>query len=118
MNQSEVNTNSIRAFALAALIFGGFSIAFFFTGFLPLVFGGMSIICAVLSRREDRPFPSMSWWGVMLSCIGIFMGVLILAYAIIAFVIPMMNDPTYYQEMKNLYQNLYGINLDDYFLAQ
>ncbi|MBO5994455.1 MAG: hypothetical protein J6Z22_07820 [Lachnospiraceae bacterium] len=113
MNQAEINTKSIQSFATAALICGLLSVFTFWTAFLPLVFGGMGIVFAVLSRREDRPFPSASWWGVVASLIGIFMGIVILYYVMTNMVIPMMTDPAFYQEMKIYYQNNFGINLDD-----
>lgn len=118
MNPSEINSNSIRAFATASLVFGVLSALTFFTGFLPLINGGLGILFATLSRREDRPFPSSSWWGAALSFLGIFMGVMILSYALITMVIPMMTDPAFYAEMKETYQNLYGINLDEMLNAQ
>lgn len=113
MNPSEINSNSIRAFATASLVFGVLSALTFFTGFLPLINGGLGILFATLSRREDRPFPSSSWWGAALSFLGIFMGVMILSYILIAMVIPMMTDPAFYEEMKQMYQNNFGINLDE-----
>lgn len=118
LNQNEMNTYSIRSFALASMICGILALMTFFTGFFSLITGGLGIMFAVLSRREDRPFPSLSWWGVVFSCIGIFMGALVLIYAIMTILIPLMTDPNYYQEMNTMYQNLYGINLDDIFRAQ
>ena len=118
MNQNEINSYSIRSFATAALICGLLSIFTFFTGLLPIFFGSLAIVFAVLSRREDRPFPSASWWGMAAAFIGLFMGLLITYYAVVNIVIPMMTDPEFYQEMKTLYQNTYGINLDDYFGIQ
>ncbi|MCR4598462.1 MAG: hypothetical protein K5678_05450 [Acetatifactor sp.] len=113
MNQNDINSASIRSFATASIICGLIAMATFFTGIIPLVAGGLGILFAVLSRREDRPFPSTSWWGIVLSAVGIFMGGLILTYALVTMVLPMMNDPAYYQEMKTLYMNTYGINLDE-----
>ncbi|MBR6476915.1 MAG: hypothetical protein IKS85_00565 [Lachnospiraceae bacterium] len=113
MNQAEINTKSIRAFATATLICGILSIFTFWTGFLPFIFGSMGILFAVLSRREDRPFPSSSWWGVVASLIGIFMGAMILYYVFMNMILPMMTDPAFYQEMKIYYQNNFGINLDE-----
>lgn len=113
MNPNEINSNSIRNFATASLILGVLSTLTFWTGILPFVFGGLSILFAVLSRREDRPFPSASWWGIAASCIGLFMGALILYFAVVSYVIPMMTDPAFYQEMNTFYQNNYGISLDE-----
>jgi len=113
MNPSDVNSNSIRSFAMASLVFGVLSLVTFFTVFLPLINGGLGIIFAVLSRREDRVFPSTSWWGIVLSAVGIVMGILILSYAVIAILIPMMTDPAFYQEINMMYKNSYGISLDE-----
>lgn len=109
----EVNARSVRAFAKASLIFGILSMATLVTVFPPLAFGSMGILCAVLSKREGCPFPGISWWGALLSAIGLFIILAIMYFAIVNVLIPMYNDPAFYEEMKTLYQNTYGINLDD-----
>lgn len=113
MNQAEINTNSIRSFSTASLVFGILSVILFWTGIFPLAFGAMGVIFAVLSRREDRPFPSSAWWGCVASFIGIFMGLLILYFVIVNYAIPLMTDPAFYQEMNEYYLNTYGISLDE-----
>jgi len=118
MDQFDVKRKSINAFSTASLVCGIMSLVLFWTGFMPLLAGSMGIIFAVLSRREDTPFPSSSWWGMVMSGIAIFMGITIILYAIKTMIIPMMTDPAYYQEMKVYYQNYYGINLDELFLFQ
>jgi len=118
MPTTDMNSKSIQSFATASLIFGILSPLTCFTGFLPLVNGGLSILFAVLSRREDRPFPTMSWWGIFFSVIGIFMGALILTFVVLYYVIPMMTDPAFYQEMNTYYINHYGISLDDLWQVQ
>ena len=113
MPPMDYNNNSIRSFSLASVIFGALSLLTCFTGIFPLIGGGLGILFAVLSRREDRPFASLSWWGVVLSCLGLFMGAMILTFAIVYYIIPMLTDPAFYQEMNTFYQNNYGISLDE-----
>ncbi|MBO4749047.1 MAG: hypothetical protein J5546_01885 [Lachnospiraceae bacterium] len=118
MPTTELNTKSIQAFSMASLIFGILAPLTCFTGFLPLVNGGLSILFAVLSHREDRPFPALSWWGIFFAVIGLFMGALILVFVINYYFIPMMTDPAFYQEMNTYYMNNYGISLDDLWKLQ
>lgn len=118
MDQFDLKNKSISSFATASFVFGLLSLLLFWTGIMPFAAGAMGIIFAVLSRREDTPFPSMSWWGVVLSGIGIFLGSLLIYYAVRTVIIPMLTDPAYYQEMKTFYQNYYGINVDEVFHLQ
>lgn len=111
MNPSEINNNSINAFSVASMVFGVLSLITFCTGIFSLFTGSMGIIFAILSRREARPMAAMSQWGIILSGVGIFMGGLVLTYAVTL----LLTDPSFYQEVNALYQSTYGVSLEEMF---
>ena len=113
MNNSAGITNSIRAFSIAALVFGILALITFFTGILPLMAGGMGILFVALSYRKGSPLTPTARAGLYLSILGVLFGVLLLVYSYFAVVQPMMNDPEFYDAMNLYYQNNFGISLDE-----
>lgn len=115
MSQNQMITNSIQIFSVMAAIFGILSVFSFFTGIIPLFTGGMSILFATLSFRKGAPLPKASRIGVFLSVIGIILGVALLVYAYYTVLLPMMNDPEYYNAMDLYYRNNFGVSLEELF---
>lgn len=115
MNQNSMKDNSIQAFSIAALAFGVISLITFFTGIVPLFAGGMGLIFAALSRRKGMALTGAGRVGLYLSVIGIVFGATLLLYAYYTVLLPMMNDPEFYDTMNLYYQNNFGISLDEMF---
>lgn len=100
-------------FSIASMVLGILSILTWCTGILPLGLGGLGVLFAMLTHRSKSGMPSLSKAGLLLSCIGIALGILITLMVVINFIIPMYTDPNFYQEMNEYYKNFYGISLDE-----
>lgn len=109
MTQNNYVTNSIQAFSLAALVFGVFSVLSFFTGIIPLFTGCMSLLFVALSYRKGSPLTGAAHAAIYLSLIGMILGIALLVYVLL----PMMNDPEYYNAMDLYYRNNLGVSLDE-----
>ena len=106
-------SHKYSGFSIASMVLGILSILTWCTGILPLAVGGLGILFAMLTHRSKGGMPSLSKAGLVLSCVGIAFGILITLMVVINFIIPMYTDPAFYQEMNTLYENVYGISLDE-----
>lgn len=113
MDQKTISKNSITAFSIAALVFGVLSLVTCCTGILPIAAGGLSILFVVLSRRQGQPLPQLSVLGLVLSCIGILLGLFLTTITLVYVIIPMFTDPNAYQELNTFYKTYYGMSLDE-----
>lgn len=113
MERSTVTQNSIKAFSVAALVFGILSLITCCTGILPLTAGGMSILFVVLSHRRAKPLPPMSMVGLILAVIGMVLGLILTTITLVYVIIPMLTDPQAREELNTFYKNYYGMSLDE-----
>lgn len=113
MEQQYTQNNSIRSFSIASVVFGILSLITCCTGILPLAAGGLSILFVVLSHRHGKALTPMSLVGLILSVIGITLGLFLTIISIVYVIIPMFTDPEAYQELNTFYQNFYGMSLDE-----
>lgn len=113
MEQQYTQNNSIRSFSIASVVFGILSLITCCTGILPLAAGGLSILFVVLSHRQGKALTPMSLVGLILSVIGITLGLFLTIISIVYVIIPMFTDPEAYQELNTFYQNFYGMSLDE-----
>jgi len=75
--QSDFLYNSkMDGFSVASFVCGILSVTCCCTGLLSFFFGALGIIFAILARRLGKPAPPLSSTGMMLSCFGIFLGVI------------------------------------------
>lgn len=113
MTSNNVSEKSITAFSIASLIFSILSLPACCTGVFALSAGALSILFLVFAHRKGQPLSTMNRVSLVLSIIGIVLGIAFLAFAIWGVLIPMYTDPDFYQEMNLLYQKTYGISLDE-----
>lgn len=114
-NNNTMIFNSIKAFSFVAVVFGFVGLLTFFTGIIPLFAGSMGLLFVALSYRKGSPLTSYGRLGLLLSAISIILGVSLLLYSYYAVLLPMMNDPEYYNTMDLYYRNNFGISLDELF---
>lgn len=111
-------TNSPRqrgnSFATASLIMGILAVLTLCTIYLPIVFGSLSIIFAVLSKGSQQRMAGASHAGIMLSLMGITLSVV----TIVTTVFLLLTNPNIYQEYKKelntIFSQQYGITYDEF----
>lgn len=110
--KTNVTSNSENPFASASLILGILAFLSICTGVLPFIFGGLSILFAVLSKRRQKPLLSSAFIGVVSSSIGIVFSFVILAVAFIQ--LPeMLKDPTMRAQLNSTSEALYGVTFEE-----
>ena len=118
-NQNSENTNYVpsqpfkrpNGFAIASLVCGIISLILCITGILGIPAGALSILFAALSKRKGQFLSGMSIVGIVLSVIGILLGLLIIAYTIFL----LFYDPAFKDQMNILMQQMYGVSLEEFF---
>lgn len=110
--KTNVTSNSENPFASASLILGILAFLSICTGVLPFIFGGLSILFAVLSKRRQKPLLSSAFIGVVSSSIGIVFSFVILAVSFIQ--LPeMLKDPTMRAQLNSTSEALYGVTFEE-----
>ncbi len=109
----EPQTNSTnKSFAIASLILGILALASFCTIILPFVFGGLSILFAILSHRKGRQLPSMSLGGILTSASGIAISAMMIVMYLM--MLPkLLSDEAYMAQLNSMYETLYGQSLEE-----
>lgn len=110
--QPTVNTNKTNSFATASLIFGVLAFVTILTAFLPLLFGGLSILFAVLSHRKGKRMETPAFAGVISSTISIAFATLILTL-VLSMMPTMLKDPAYREQLNTMSETMYGITFDE-----
>lgn len=90
----------LNPFSIASFVCGITSVTLCCTGVLSLPLGGLGILFAILTKRMGKAMPSMSITGLILSCVGIFLGILICIYTFLA-------DPELWDTLEDSYENYY-----------
>ena len=102
-------------FAAAALILGLLSIvtAVLGTVYPPLVFGGLAIILAILSKGNDRAYLTNARIGFISGIVGLIINVIVVVSSIWL----ICNNPQMQEEihstLNQYYEALYGESFDD-----
>ena len=103
----------VSGFSIASMILGIMSILLCCTGFFSVSAGALSILFAVLSKRKGKAMPSMSLTGIILSCVGIVMGIFMLVYSVFA----ILTDPelrkAFEDSYEEYYQEFYNYGFED-----
>lgn len=116
-------------FTIASLVLGICSLVTICTGVLPMPLGALGILFAILSYRKGKQLDSMALIGVITSCVGLVFSLVI--YGIAFSMLPSMLQDPEYRDMLNryseslygesyddLFEDAYGIDLDDLFPAE
>lgn len=114
-----------NGFATASLVLGICALLSICTLFLPLPLGALSILFAILSRRQHRKLAPNAIAGLITSIISVVMGLAITIYSLVsAFALlkpenrEYLNsvfEQTYGMDFDEYMENLYGEDFDDYF---
>lgn len=111
-HNQNVTADSENPFASASLILGILAFLSICTGILPFIFGGLSILFAVLSKRRQKPLLSSAFIGVAGSSISMVLSFVIIAVSIIQ--LPqMLNDPATRAQLDATSEALYGVTFDE-----
>ena len=111
MNTSEPNyrhftmAKTAGTFAFAAVI-----TAVFGTVFFPFIFGGLSIIFAVLSKGNTAHYQLNAKIAIIASCIALVGNT---AYTGFAFYNVFFNEE-YREQLDETFEQLYGMNMEEY----
>lgn len=103
--QSYYRPRRSNGLSAAALILGILAISSSFLGLGGLIFGGMGIIIAILSRGTE-PMDSQAKLGIGLSIVG-----MILTVVIFSFTVRSVLTPDLQQEMQEYYNDYYEDSL-------
>lgn len=93
----------LNPFSVASFVCGIVSITLCCTGVLSLPLGGLGILFAILTKRMGKAMPSMSITGLLLSCVGVFLGILICIYTFYM----IMTDPEFRDAFEDSYEYYY-----------
>jgi len=79
------------------------------TVYLPFIFGGISIILAILSMGEGRGLAPNARLGVILSIIGIVANIVIVASSVYT----VFTNPEAYSQFNQMFSQIYGMDFKD-----
>lgn len=109
-------SEKLNSFAVASLICGLISILLCCTGVLSLPLGALGILFAVLSKRLDKPMSSFSITGIVLSTLGILMGLIACIYVLTTMPEDSTSEYDSYEDYFNeYYDNYYNDYYNDYY---
>lgn len=113
-------------FTIASMVLGVCSLLTICTAILPLPLGALGILFAVLSYRKGKHMDTMAITGIATSCAGLLFS-LFLFGVMFAMMPAMLRNPEYRdmlnrysesiygQSYDELFENAYGIDLDELF---
>ena len=113
-------------FTSASLILGICSLVTICTAVLPLPLGALGILFAILSYRKGRHMDTLAITGIATSCVGLLFSLIFIGIAF-SMMPAMLRDPEYRdmlnrysesmygQSYDDLFENAYGIDLDELF---
>lgn len=121
--EPQTNTTN-KSFAIASLVLGILALATFCTMILPFIFGGLSILFAILSHRKGEQLPGMSLGGILTSISGIAIAAMILVMYIMMLpqflsdenFLNQLNataEAMYGQSFEEMLEDNYGVSLDE-----
>lgn len=106
------NTSKQKPFVTASLVTGVLAFATIMTGVLPLLFGGLSILFAVLSHRRGRRLETPAFIGVIASSIGMAFSTVVIVVAF-SMMPTLLRTPEYREYLNNMSESMYGITFDE-----
>ncbi len=107
-------TKPANSLAIAAMSLGilALILAFTCTVYPTLVFGGLAIILALLSKGTDAKMHANAKTGVITASVGICFNFVIVASALVLLFSPYAN-PEYRKEFDRMYEKIYGESFED-----
>ena len=106
------NTRKQNPFVTASLIMGVLAFVTIMTGVLPLLFGGLSILFAVLAHRRGKRMETPAFIGVIASSLAMTFSVVVLTVAL-SMLPSLLRTPEYREYLNNMSESMYGITFDE-----
>lgn len=99
-------------FVMASLIMGLLALITICTGILPLLFGSLGIIFAVLANRKGKRMETPAFIGVITSVVGLAMSsvIVVMSFAMLP---TMLKSPEYREQLNTVSESMYGITFDE-----
>lgn len=107
-------TNKTDAFSIASFVCGTIALVTLCTAVIPIPFGALGTLFAILTYRKGKPLSPYSKIGLWLSVGSLILGIIYTAYVTITVVIPLYNDPTFIQQLNTYYEAIYGISYEEF----
>ncbi len=103
-----------RQLGRTAALLGVFSIGstIFLPIFLPIIFGSIAVVLAILSKGKQKTFPQGGRQALIFGIIGLVINFLLLTACIVTFYL-ILHDPSVRAQANALMQQLYGYSFDD-----
>ncbi len=99
-------------FVTASMILGGVSILALSTFVLPVFFGSLGVLFALLAKKGKDKFSSTNLFGFVSSLTGLVVGA---ALSIVMLINALhFLEPENRTELNQLYEQIYGISFDEY----
>ncbi|MBE5884473.1 MAG: DUF4190 domain-containing protein [Lachnospiraceae bacterium] len=102
---------------IVSIILGMFSVTACCLGYLSIPIGALGILFAILSRRLGEKLHTSGFTGLILSLIGLVLGIVMFVFTIYITI----TDPQFwkyteevFEQYKETYEEIYGIELEEY----
>ncbi len=105
-------TQKRNPFVTASLVTGVLAFVSIMTGVFPLLFGGLSILFAVLSHRRGKRMETPAFVGVIVSTVSMAISTVIIVTAF-AMLPTMLRNPEYRENLNNMSESMYGMTFDE-----
>lgn len=99
-----------NSFMIASLIMGILSIITFYSLIGGLIFGGLGILFAILSKGNDRQLSGTAVGGLITSIAGLAFTVILYGFAF--FII--FSDGPLHDSFNEIYKDTYGVTIEEY----
>jgi len=110
--QNQANTVRKNPFSKASLIMGVFALLTIATGVLPMLFGALGVLFAILSHRKRKPLDTSALLGAVTSAIGLSISIVMLVITIM--MLPtLLRDPEYREQLNTFSESMYGATFDE-----
>ena len=86
-----------------------------FPVFTPFVLAGIAMILAFLSRGYESRLAGQAKAAVVLAGLAVIANIAYTAWSVSGFVSRYQSDPAFHQEMNRQFQQMSGMDLDQYF---
>lgn len=104
--------NTQSPFLVVSLVFGILSLLSLCTVIFPLIFGGLSILFAVLSHRKGKELNGMALTGVI--CSSISLAFTIVTFTLVLLQLPQnLKDEQYLEQLNTTSEALYGVTFEE-----
>lgn len=102
-----------QSFSIASFVCGILSITTCCTGILSLPLGALGILFAVLVYRKGKQLNSICTLGIVFSCSGIVIGLIMIVYSFIMLPAFLKNE-AFRSQFDGLTEQMYGMDFEEF----